>query len=133
VSDTTATQSGFNELIGFELGHADGDEARGHVVVDKRHLQPFGLVHGGMYASIAETLASAGTAVGTGGEKAVSGLSNFTSFLRPVFDGDTISAVARPRHRGRTTWVWEVDLTDSQDRLCATVRVTIAVRALRSA
>jgi uncharacterized protein (TIGR00369 family) len=128
----TQATSGFTELIGLELEHVDGDEARCHVSIDERHLQPMGLVHGGMYAAIAESLASAGTFVGTGGDKAVSGLSNFTSFLRPVFAGDTISAVARPRHRGRTTWVWEVDLVDSQDRLCATTRVTIAVREPRS-
>jgi uncharacterized protein (TIGR00369 family) len=55
------------------------------------------------------------------------GLSNQTSFLRPIVDG-TIHAVARRRHRGRTTWVWEVEITDDQGRLCALVRMTIAVR-----
>ena len=55
------------------------------------------------------------------------GLSNQTSFLRPILDG-TIHAVARRRHRGRTTWVWEVEITDDQARLCALVRMTIAVR-----
>jgi uncharacterized protein (TIGR00369 family) len=55
------------------------------------------------------------------------GLSNDTSFLRPVSEG-TIMAEARARHRGRTTWVWEVDFTDSEGRLCALSRVTIAVR-----
>jgi uncharacterized protein (TIGR00369 family) len=55
------------------------------------------------------------------------GLSNQTSFLRPVTQG-AINAVARVRHRGRTTWVWEVELTDDDGRLCALTRVTIAVR-----
>ena len=59
------------------------------------------------------------------------GLSNQTSFLRPIFDG-TIHAVARRRHRGRTTWVWEVEITDDEDRLCALVRMTIAVREARA-
>ena len=57
------------------------------------------------------------------------GLSNQTSFLRPVTEG-TINAVARARHRGRTTWVWEVELTDDDGRLCALTRVTVAVRPL---
>ena len=57
------------------------------------------------------------------------GLSNQTSFLRPIVDG-TIHAVARRRHRGRTTWVWEVEISDDQARLCALVRMTIAVRDL---
>ena len=55
------------------------------------------------------------------------GLSNQTSFLRPIIDG-TIHAEARRRHRGRTTWVWEVEITDDDGRLCAIVRMTIAVR-----
>ena len=55
------------------------------------------------------------------------GLSNQTNFLRPITQG-TIHALARCRHKGRTTWVWEVDITDDEDRLCTVVRMTIAVR-----
>jgi uncharacterized protein (TIGR00369 family) len=55
------------------------------------------------------------------------GLSNQTSFLRPVTDGH-VHASARAVHRGRTTWVWEVALSDDQERLCALSRVTVAVR-----
>ena len=54
-------------------------------------------------------------------------ISNQTSFLRPITEG-TIHAEARRRHRGRTTWVWEVEITDDHGRLCALVRMTIAVR-----
>ncbi len=57
------------------------------------------------------------------------GSSNHTSFLRPVTEG-VIHAEARRRHRGRTTWVWEVEITDDEGRLCALVRMTIAVRPL---
>jgi len=85
-------------------------------------------VHGGVFASIAESLASRATyeAVAADGLTA-QGLSNQTSFLRPVLEG-TVHAEARRRHRGRTTWVWEVDITDDDGRLCALVRMTIAVR-----
>jgi len=55
------------------------------------------------------------------------GQSNATSFLRPVREG-TVRARARRVHAGRTTWVWNVDLTDDDERLCAVSRVTIAVR-----
>jgi uncharacterized protein (TIGR00369 family) len=77
---------------------------------------------------MAEAMASMATyfAVHQDG-KSAQGLSNQTSFLRPITEG-TIHAVARRRHRGRTTWVWEVDVTDDADRLCALVRMTIAVR-----
>jgi uncharacterized protein (TIGR00369 family) len=101
---------------------------RAHIDVDARHKQPAGLVHGGVYASIAESITSIGTWMAVGGEgRTVQGLSNQTSFVRPVLGG-SVRALARPRHRGRTTWVWEVDLTDDEDRLCAMVRMTIAVR-----
>src|SRR4051812_13999811 len=114
---------GFDGLYGLELQSVDGDEVRARVHVDDRHLQPFGLVHGGGYAAMAESIASHGTAIGTGQQKFVAGLSNQTSFLRPVFKDDTISAVATPRHKGSTTWVWEVECTDGQGRPCALVRV----------
>lgn len=90
--------------------------------------QPAGLVHGGVFASIAETLASMATyaAVASDGSTAV-GLSNQTSFMRPITAG-TIHALARARHRGRTTWIWDVEISDDDERLCAVVRMTIAVR-----
>ena len=55
------------------------------------------------------------------------GQSNHTNFLRPVSEG-VVHASAQARHRGRTTWVWDVDFTDDGGRLCATSRVTMAVR-----
>ena len=101
---------------------------RGRVAVRDDLRQPAGLVHGGVYAAVAESLATNGTAarVFEDGNMAM-GLSNQTSFLRPVTEG-AINAVARVRHRGRTTWVWEVELTDDDGRLCALTRVTVAVR-----
>jgi uncharacterized protein (TIGR00369 family) len=92
--------------------------------------QPFGLLHGGVHAAIAETLAVDGTValIGAGGgaEPAVRGLSTQTSFLRPLTRG-AVHAVARPRHRGRTTWVWEVELRDDDEKLCCLVRTTVGV------
>lgn len=120
---------GFNDLIGMQdLAQGDDGTVTCTVPVRPELLQPFGLVHGGVFASIAETLASFGTFVSVH-EQGMSamGLSNSTSFLRPMFDG-TIHASARPFHRGRTTWLWDVELTDDDGRLCATTRMTIAVR-----
>lgn len=99
-------------------------------VEDQPVLQPMGIVHGGVYATMAEGMASEATfrAVYPDGFIAV-GMSNQTSFLRPITAG-TIHAEARRRHRGRTTWLWEVDFTDDQGRLCALTRVTIAVRPI---
>jgi len=119
---------GFDRLYGLELLDVSDTEAHARVKVRDELRQPAGLVHGGVFASIAETMASMATwlAVHEDG-KSAQGLSNQTSFLRPIVDG-TIHASARRRHRGRTTWVWEVDITDDQDRLCALVRMTVAVR-----
>lgn len=115
-------------VLGFEILETGAERARGRIAVSDRVRQPLGLVHGGVYAALAESLASKATfeAVAPEGMIAV-GLANDTSFLRPVTAG-TIHAEARRRHRGRTTWVWEVDVTDDEGRLCAVSRVTVAVR-----
>jgi uncharacterized protein (TIGR00369 family) len=123
-------EGGFDGLYGLVIDALDLDagEVRAHVAVTEHHLQPAGLVHGGVLASIAESITSMATWYAVQGDgKSAQGLSNQTSFLRPVLGG-TIHAVARARHRGRTTWVWEVEITDDEDRLCSLVRMTIAVR-----
>jgi uncharacterized protein (TIGR00369 family) len=122
---------GFDGLYGLEVLTMSDEEVSAQVVVRDELKQPAGLVHGGVFASIAESIASMATWFAVQGEgKSAQGLSNQTSFLRPIVDG-TIHAVARRRHRGRTTWVWEVDITDDAGRLCALVRMTIAVRERR--
>ena len=120
--------TGFDALYGLEVLSYSDEEVRAQVRVRDELRQPAGLVHGGVFASIAESICSMATwlAVHDQGQTA-QGLSNQTSFLRPIVDG-TIHAVARRRHRGRTTWVWEVDISDDAQRLCALVRMTVAVR-----
>jgi 1,4-dihydroxy-2-naphthoyl-CoA hydrolase len=120
--------SPFDRHYGLEVDEAGDELVRAHVPVVKHVTQPLGLVHGGVYASIAEALASLGTNIGVVPRGSVGlGMSNHSTFLRPISQG-TIHAVARRRHRGRTTWVWDVELTDDEERLCAVSRVTIAVR-----
>jgi uncharacterized protein (TIGR00369 family) len=120
--------TGFDKLYGLELLEITDELARGQVAVHDQLKQPFGLVHGGVYAAIAESLASIGTAVAVARDQKIAvGLSNQTSFLRPITAG-TIHAVAVPKHRGRTTWVWEVEMSDDDGRLCVLTRMTVAVR-----
>ena len=121
---------GFDRLYGLELLEHDEQHVRARVRVREEIKQPAGLVHGGVYASIAESLASLATALAVlpGGETAM-GLSNSTSFLRPITEG-TIHAEATRLHRGRTTWVWDVRFSDDAGHTCAVTRMTIAVRAL---
>jgi 1,4-dihydroxy-2-naphthoyl-CoA hydrolase len=115
-------------MLGLEVEELGEDRATARFTVGDRHRQMLGIVHGGVYAAFAEGLASGATylAVRERGEIAL-GISNHTSFLRPVREG-VVEVAAIPRHRGRTTWVWEVEFTDGQGRLCALTRVTLAVR-----
>jgi uncharacterized protein (TIGR00369 family) len=114
-------------ILGFEYLEADAEHARGRFTVGNEHRQPFGIVHGGVYAAFAEGLCSFATFdnVRANGKLAV-GSSNFTSFLRPVAQG-VVSAEARVLHRGRTTWVWECEFTNEDGKRCAVSRVTLAV------
>ncbi len=120
--------TGFDRLYGLEVLSVSDAEVRAQVTVREELKQPAGLVHGGVYASMAEAMASLATAVAVHeqGEVAM-GLSNHTSFLRPVTSG-SVHAVATRLHRGRTTWVWDVRFADDEDRTCAVTRMTIAVR-----
>jgi uncharacterized protein (TIGR00369 family) len=121
---------GFDGLYGLEVLTLDDAQVTAQVKVRDELLQPAGLVHGGVFASIAESICSMATWFAVSGQgQSAQGLSNQTSFLRPIVAG-TIHASARRRHRGRTTWVWEVDITDDEGRLCALVRMTVAVRDL---
>jgi uncharacterized protein (TIGR00369 family) len=119
---------GFDRLYGLEIVSINDEEVVATVPVRDEILQPAGLVHGGVFASMAESMTSIATwlAVHETGRSAM-GQSNQTSFLRPITSG-TIHATGRRRHRGKTTWVWEVDITDDEGRLCALVRMTVAVR-----
>ena len=115
-------RDGLGDLIGLEYLDAGADEVRARVEVTDAVRQPAGLVHGGVYAAIAESICSAATwlAVRDDGMAAM-GQSNSATFLRPITEGH-VNAVARPRHRGRTSWVWDVEIADDEGRLCAMVQ-----------
>jgi 1,4-dihydroxy-2-naphthoyl-CoA hydrolase len=128
--DLSLPEGGFDALYGLELLEVTDELVRAQVPVLDKVKQAFGLVHGGVLASIAETIASLGTAVVVIPEGMTAmGLSNSTSFMRPITEG-TIHARAVRRHRGRTTWIWDVEIADDAGRLCAMTRMTIAVRAV---
>ena len=121
-----------DDVLGFELLEASAEGCRGRFRIEKRVQQPMGLVHGGAYAALAESMVSMTTslAVADDGNFAV-GQSNYSTFLRPVTSG-YVNAAGRVLHRGRSSWVWDVDFTDDEGRLCATTRVILAVRAAPS-
>jgi 1,4-dihydroxy-2-naphthoyl-CoA hydrolase len=117
-----------DDVLGFELLETSSEGCRARFAAEARVQQPMGLVHGGAYAALAESMVSATTHLAVMGEGNFAvGQSNSTTFLRPVTGGH-VHAEGTPRHRGRTTWIWDVEFTDDESRLCAISRVTLAVR-----
>jgi 1,4-dihydroxy-2-naphthoyl-CoA hydrolase len=117
-----------NSVLGFETVEVRRDRARARVEVADRHRQPYGIVHGGVYAALAESIASEATAVAVYEDgKIAMGMSNFVTFMRPISSG-TVHAEAICKHAGSTTWIWDVEMTNGDGRLCASSRVTVAVR-----
>jgi 1,4-dihydroxy-2-naphthoyl-CoA hydrolase len=123
VTMLNAARGGFELAIGLTFTRVTPDEVACEVPVGPQLLQAYGLVHGGVYASIIETLASVGAAVFAmpRGQTTV-GLENTTSFLRAVRSGKLIG-IARPLHRGRQTQVWEVEIRGEDGKQAATGRV----------
>lgn len=123
-----AMRSPFDELIGAELLSADPDDARMRVSMREQLAQPFGLMHGGVYSTLVEGLCSLATAVAVWEDGRITvGQSINVNFLRPVTAGHA-EVRAHARHRGRTSWIWEADVLDDDERLCALATMTIAVR-----
>jgi 1,4-dihydroxy-2-naphthoyl-CoA hydrolase len=119
------TFEGFLDLDWIELTE---ELARVRFEVREILKQPLGLLHGGIYSAVAETIASLATAVAVWKDGfTAAGMSNNASFLRPVTSG-ALEAVGRRRGRERDRWLWTIDFLDQQGRLCALVEVTLAVR-----
>src|SRR3990170_175407 len=121
------TLGGYNQAMGLGFVEASIDEVVAELEVGPQHLQPYGLVHGGVYAGMVETLCSIGGMLSVTGEgKSVVGLENSTSFIRAVRSG-RLRGSAKPLHRGRRTHVWRCDIHDDRERLVAAGRLRLLV------
>jgi 1,4-dihydroxy-2-naphthoyl-CoA hydrolase len=130
VDDPRGLLSHFDALIGTEWIDDDPEHARVRVAVRDELRQPVGLMHGGVMSTLVESVCSRATALAVLGDgMAAMGQSISVSFLRPVTEGHA-EVRAKARHRGRTTWVWDAEVVDAEDRLCALAQMTIAVRPL---
>jgi 1,4-dihydroxy-2-naphthoyl-CoA hydrolase len=128
VPEETVAKVHFAELIGVEWIDADPDLARARIPIRDELRQPFGLMHGGVLSSLVESICSYATAGAVYDQgMAAMGQSINVTFMRPITEGFA-EVHARARHRGRTTWVWECEVRDSEDRVCALSQMTIAVR-----
>lgn len=100
----------------IEIVEADGEKVVGRIAVAPHHHQPYGVVHGGVYSTLVETLASTGAAIWAmeQGMMGCVGVNNSTDFLRSTRDG-TLEGVATPVHRGRSQQIWQVEITRQED------------------
>jgi 1,4-dihydroxy-2-naphthoyl-CoA hydrolase len=122
--DDSGLERGFIKLVGIRVEQASGDRVVLTCPVTPDLHQPFGLVHGGVYATLAETAASVGASLWFGDRGKVVGVSNHTDFLRAVRRGE-LRAEATPLSRGRTTQLWQVEVADEQGRLIAHAKVRL--------
>lgn len=118
------TTGGFVELLGLRFDEVTPDRVVLSWDVTPALHQPYGIVHGGVYASAVETAASIAAAAWLGERGQVVGVSNSTDFLRAVRDG-SLRAVAEPVHRGRLQQLWLVEIRDESERLVARGQVRL--------
>ncbi|HMA91761.1 MAG TPA: PaaI family thioesterase [Polyangiaceae bacterium] len=115
--------TGLDRELGLRVVTAAADRIEAEMVIEDRHRQVHGVVHGGVYAAIVETLGSLGAIVAHGSESAaVVGMENHTSFLRAVRDG-TLRAIATPLSRGRRAQLWDVRIETADGKLAASGRL----------
>lgn len=127
--DLIKDQSNFDSHLGTEWIKLDPEDARARVQLRDELRQPYGIMHGGVYSSLVESLCSYATAAAVYKDGMIAvGQSIEVSFVRPVVGSGHAEARAVARHRGRTTWVWQVEILDDDERLCALAKMTMAVR-----
>src|SRR5262245_26710517 len=128
VAALNANQDGFTQAMGFVFVKASPTEVEMEWTVGKQHLQPYGIVHGGVHAGVVESVCSVGAGLAAaerGLSGAVVGLENHTSFLRAVREGTRLHARAVPVTRGSTTQVWHAEVRDDAKQLIATGSVRL--------
>lgn len=120
-------RGGFNNAMGLTFIKATPDEYVAEIEIANHHMQPYGLVHGGVYAGMIETMCSTGAALTVWEEnKSTVGLENNTSFLKAVRNG-RLRCTARPLVKGKRSHVWEATIHDDKNRLVAVGRVRLMV------
>ncbi|WP_124707479.1 PaaI family thioesterase [Gordonia insulae] len=118
---------GLDSSLGLQLSEVGGDRVVATLELSEKHHQPFGIVHGGVYCAVAESVASVSAftwlqVTGIGGTAV--GVNNNTDFLKSISSG-TLSVESAPIHRGRRQQLWRVTMTDDQGRVIATSQVRL--------
>lgn len=123
-----SASSGLADLLGIEFEAIEPERVTATMPVTPQHHQPLGYLHGGASVVLAETVASVGATAGALPEKVAFGLEINANHIRPKQSG-TLRAVGERLHAGRTTQVWQVRITDEDDKLVCVSRCTLALVA----
>lgn len=117
---------GFDTELGLTYLELTPDGGRAQLTIHDKLLQPWGIVHGGVYCSIIESLASVSGHIwlSQNGGGTVVGVNNNTDFLRAIGSG-TVTAVSEPIHRGRRQQLWLITITDEVGKLVARGQVRL--------
>ena len=116
------------EHIGIEITEIGDNYLRGTMPLDKRTIQPMGILHGGASMALAETLGSmAANLVVDPTKHYCVGLEINANHIRSVNAGHTVTGTASPLHLGRTTQVWSIEIKDEKNKLVCLSRLTMAV------
>ena len=114
----------FATYLGLELTEATGERVSATWTARPELHQPYGIVHGGAYCGVVETLASIGGAIWYGDRGNVVGVNNNTDFYRATTEG-RLASTATPLHQGRSSQVWVVTTEDDRGRLVARGQVRL--------
>ena len=117
---------GFDKVLGLNYLEMTPDGGRAQVQITEKLLQPWGIVHGGVYCAVVESMASVSGHVwlSQNGGGTVVGVNNNTDFLRAIRSG-TVTATSTPIHRGRRQQLWLITLTDEAERVVARGQVRL--------
>lgn len=117
------------EVLGIEFVEVGEDFIRARMPVDQRTVQPFGILHGGASATLAESVASVAATLCCDPEKQIAvGLELNANHIRSVRSGGHVFGTARPLHIGRSTHVWEVEIVDEGEKLVCASRLTVLIK-----
>jgi uncharacterized protein (TIGR00369 family) len=120
------SDEGIGAHLGIDFVELTPERVAATMPVDGRHHQPFGYLHGGVSVVLAESVASVGGYLNCPPGKVAFGAEINASHVRPKRSG-TLTAVGTPAHRGRTSQVWEVHITDENEKTVCLSRCTVAV------
>lgn len=124
IKEVLESQDGLSNTLGMEfVSTPDADTCMARMRVDHRNKQPFGFLSGGASLALAENLAGVGTLALSPGKVGV-GINVVGNHVKAVVEGDTVTALARCIHQGRTLHVWHVNITNSAGELISSVEVT---------